>query len=41
MTLTWIEHDFGDGEGEKIHMHYLVNPETEQCLATIATPRFA
>lgn len=39
MELEWIEREVGDGEGAKIHMHYLVNTENDQCLATIAEPR--
>jgi hypothetical protein len=40
MELNWVEKEVGDGDGGRFHMHYLVNTENQQCLATITEPRF-
>jgi hypothetical protein len=39
MQLEWIERDPTDCEGEKYHVHYLIDAESDQCFATIANPR--
>lgn len=39
MDLIWIENDAIDVDGEKSNVHYLVNPQNQQCLATITVPR--
>lgn len=39
MELTWIDNHLTDSEGDRMHVHYLVNPQNQQCLATITDPR--
>jgi hypothetical protein len=39
MKLNWIEGRPETAEGERFHLHYLVDMQTEQCFATIAEPR--
>lgn len=38
MTLEWIDNVATGTEGDRIMVHYLVDVESEQCLATITEP---
>jgi hypothetical protein len=40
LQLAWIENQPSDGEGHKLHMHYLVDHISQRCFATITEPRF-
>ena len=39
MNLDWMTKNPTDSEGDSYVVHYLVNPLTAQCYATIAEPR--
>lgn len=39
MNLEWSARTVGDGDGNKIRLHYLVDNENQQCLALVTEPR--